>query len=635
MRLSITKLFYFLAVVVMIGCSNDSEYSPLSEDEKLDKAIETVEVFMESVISQCDEIEDYESYLGTINNLEGIEKAWLEENGLCVKVENGGVLVWFFTPEEISIDESTINCFTDGIAKSRNTDSNIKICNNQKVCIINQFSEDPSRKAYIELYDNFRRVLINNYNFEDNDVEIVNADKLTLDFITNDLPQYGIVFFATHGGYINGKHWLLTGHSFRGEVDKNRWIGDYIRMFYLTFEDSKTGRKTMAQYVGFNENFLSENSTDYPDNSIMFCTACESFKGNNNLAKIFQSKNLGCFIGYDETNYQGKKLGLDFLDDLIVTNATVAEEYQRVKLRFDAAEISSTKSAGKNHNPAKLMCYPVECNLAIREDIGEIMECVQTKSPKCAEDSVFFSFKVTANYIDHDTNVKEWGITLYKGEEVNKLYPVSNVAEGKCIDMSFYLFKDQLNLDYNNYIATPKEQWSVGVYEVNDKGVTLYSRNKEKLELIYDQKPSIALFDLEVGEIVDIDAGVRNKERTYNYKIKATGILFMDEWYQYASGAWTKKGKWKIWPLYDANWWWSMEQSIRYNSSDRRSAYLHFEAVVNGEILKSTNYLLFSPDAGVMNISLVDGTVDSKSRSVDDAHDIYGLELGGLPIHFE
>lgn len=635
MRLLRNIFLHVIAVMVMMGCAKDSDISSLTEEEEMDKAIETIESFMESVVDQCNEIEDLDSYLGSINEVEGVEKAWLEENGLCVKVENGGVLVWLFTPEEISIDESTINCFTDGIAKSRNTDPNIKICKNQKVCIINQFSEDPSRKAYIELYDNFRRVLINNYNFEDNDVEIVDADKLTLDFITNDLPQYGIVFFATHGGFINGKHWLLTGHSFKGEVDKNNWIGDYIRMFYLTFEDSKTGRKTMAQYVGFNENFLSENSTDYPDNSIMFCTACESFKGNNNLAKIFQSKNLGCFIGYDETNYLGKRLGLNFLDDLIVTNATVAEEYQRVKLRFDAAEISSTKSAGKNHNPAKLMCYPVECNLAIREDFGEIKECSQIKNPKCVEDSVFFFYNITATYDNLNSNIKEWGIALYKGEKVNKLYPVSNIVEEKSVDISFYLFKEQLDLDYKNYIATPKEQWSVGVYEKNDKGVILYSRQKQELQMIYEQKPSITLFDLVVGETIDINEGRWSKSTSYDYKIKATGILFMTEWYRCYSGNWVETGKKETFPLHDASWWWSMEQKVYYNPGKFRDSYIFFEALVDGKVLKSTNYILFDASSGICKISIVDGTVDSRSRSVSDAHDTYGLELGGLPIRVE
>ena len=632
MRLLKNIFLHVIAVMVMMGCTKDSDISSLTEEEKMDKAIETIESFMESVIAQCNEIENLDSYLESINEVEGVEKAWLEEKGLCVKVENGGVLVWLFTPEEISLDESITSFSTRGIIENRDTDSNVKICKNQKVCIINQFSEDPVRKSYIELYDKFKNTLINNYGFWEKEIEIIDAEKLTLDFIANDLPQYGIVFFATHGGFIDGKHWLLTG---MGEVEKDKWKIDLIRGFYLTFEDVVDGGKKTVKYVGFNEDFLSEYSTSYPDNSIMFCTACQSFKGNNNLAKIFQDKNLGCFIGYDETNYQGKTLGLDFLNDLIVTNATVSEEFQRTKSRFDAVEIFSTKVAKENHNPAKLMCYPAECNIVLREDIGKIKEYVQTKNPKCVEDSVFFSYNITATYTNFNSNMKEWGIVLYKGEKVNKLYPVSNVVEEKSVDISFYLFKEQLDLDYKNYIATPKEQWFVGVYEKNDKGVILYSRHKQELQMIYDQKPSITLFDLVVGETMDIDEGRWSKRTSYDYKIKATGILFIDEWYRCYSGNWVETGKKETFPLHDANWWWSMEKGVYYNPGKFRDSYIFFEALVDGKVLKSTNYISFDASNGICNISLVDGTVSSKSRNVSDSSNIYGLAVDGLLIRFE
>lgn len=617
---------HVLAVMVMTGCAKDSDMSSLNEEEKVDKAIETIESFIESVIVQCNEIDDLDPYLRGINEVEGVEKAWIEENGLCVKVENGGVLVWLFTPEEISIDESIASFSTRGITESRNTDFNVKICKNQSVCIINQFSEDPARKSYIKLYDEFKRTLINNYGFKEKDVEIIDAEKLTLDFIANDLPQYGIVFFATHGGFIDGKHWLLTG---MGEVEKDKWKKDLIRGFYLTFED------VVVKYVGFNEDFLSKYSTSYPDNSIMFCTACQSFKGNNNLAKEFQSKNLGCFIGYDETNYHGKTLGLDFLNDLIVTNATVAKEFQRTKSRFDAAETFATKTVKKDHNPAKLMCYPTECNIVLREDIGKIKECVQTKNPICAEDSVFFSYNITATYDNHNSNIKEWGIALYKGEKVNRLYPVSNIVEEKSVDISFYLLKEQLDLDYKNYIATPKEQWSVGIYEKNNQGVTLYGRNRKPLELVYNQKPSITIKDLEVGETVDINEGNRDRQTFYKYKWVTTGTLFMEEYREYWKGNWTNSGKGGPIALYDGTWWYS-ERWVKFPSKRKAETdYMYYVGKVDGKEIRSTNYLKYDFEGRNCTISLVDGTVDSRSRSVNEVQNINGLAVNGLPVRLE
>jgi hypothetical protein len=232
---------------------------------------------------------------------------------------------------------------------------------------------------------------------------------------------------------------------------------------------------------------------------------------------------------------------------------------------------------------------------------------------------VFFSYNVTASYFNANANVKEWGIALYKGEEVNRLYPVSNVAEiTQNVDLSFYLLKEQLNLDYNNYVATPKEEWSVGVYEVNDKGVTLYSRNKAELKLIYDQKPSITILDLEVGETIDIKEGQRDRQIFYKFKWKSAGTLFMEEYYEYLDGNWTNKGKGESWALYDGTWYLG-KHWVKFPSKRKPgSAYFYYEGIVDGKTIKSTNYLQFDFNGKNCSISLVNGTVDSRSRSISN-----------------
>ena len=132
------------------------------------------------------------------------------------------------------------------------------------------------------------------------------------------------------------------------------------------------------------------------------------------------------------------------------------------------------------------------------------------------------------------TDVKEWGVALFKGNELVEKYPVSKVSEKtQLIDFSFDITKEQFNLDYDDYIAIPKDEWYLKAYEINNQNpnIPIFGRSKTVLDLVYNQKPSITMYDLTIGKTVDINEGYWTKHTYYSYKWVLTGSLFMDDAY--------------------------------------------------------------------------------------------------------
>lgn len=218
------------------------------------------------------------------------------------------------------------------------------------------------------------------------------------------------------------------------------------------------------------------------------------------------------------------------------------------------------------------------------------------------------------------TDVKEWGVALFKGNELVEKYPVSKVSEKtQLIDFSFDITKEQFNLDYDDYIAIPKDEWYLKAYEINNQNpnIPIFGRSKTVLDLVYNQKPSITMYDLTIGKTVDINEGYWTKLTYYSYKWVLTGSLFMDDAYIYYAGKWTDSGKGKSITLWDGKYQSGENTGVKYapNSND---AYIYYLSVVDGEQIKSSNYLHFYMNQNVMNISLVEGNVKSKSKSFND-----------------
>lgn len=236
------------------------------------------------------------------------------------------------------------------------------------------------------------------------------------------------------------------------------------------------------------------------------------------------------------------------------------------------------------------------------------------------EGKVTFTLNTNVTYTQMGADVKEWGVALFKGNELIGKYPVANISEKtQFIDFSFDIAKKQFNLDYDDYIATPKDEWYLKAYEINNQNpdVPIFGRNKMVLDLLYNQKPSITMYDLKVGETVSINEGYWTKLTYYTYKWVLTGSLFMNDSYLYYAGNWVNTGKGDSITLWDGKYQSNENTRVLY-APTTQDMYIYFVSTVNGKLIKSLNHLYFYVNQDIINISLVEGEAESRTRSFND-----------------
>ena len=298
---------------------------------------------------QCETIEELEEYLEDIKKIRGVEDAYTTSNSLFVEIKGGFPIAWIYTPEEV--DEESNETYSSAPVENRQIqtrssyDEHNYLTNAKKVCIINQQANDESRNDRKVKYNK----LANDFENAGFSVEKVDGENANGNFFYNSLTSYDVIFLITHGSYDDKKdlHWICTGEECNeAKRDKilnliNQWIGftvdsdDVEKHFGFGFGivDEKRGEESESIiYLMFNEVFLQEIKGTF-NNSIIFNVSCQSLTGGYSLANVFINNGASVYLGYDETNWEGNKVGSDFYSKML-TGMTVGEAYNSID-RYD------------------------------------------------------------------------------------------------------------------------------------------------------------------------------------------------------------------------------------------------------------------------------------------------------------
>lgn len=316
---------------------------------KYDEAIvkENVQKAMTSImpsLNNCESIADAEKIMDQLKESEKITDVRSDGEQLYVDIEKYGTISFDFGDHHHS--NNTRTAYED-IEKQISQLSQAKKLlkpddNPLKIVIANQAQYDLDKDYVDDNIDKLRGLFY--------DCNIVIDKKLpSIDFYKSDMFDYDVVFLITHGGYDpeTGKHNLRTSDEW-AMIEKNsnsdeqpdysasmkKGLDDIIEKYHSSnqqiYANFRTEQRNGDYYWILNavisESFFDRNGVAdkaFPnDRSMLFNAACHSLQGNDNLAMYLRQRNLGTYIGYDESNSIGDLGGYYYLLHLLYGQST-------------------------------------------------------------------------------------------------------------------------------------------------------------------------------------------------------------------------------------------------------------------------------------------------------------------------
>lgn len=332
-----------------------TDFNNINEDNFME-VIESINLRLQSFVDkhQIINISDFEPYLSELLSEEWLEDVDLNDNALFMKVKNGGYIIWGDsglgngTGSEkgrsssdllLSDIENVSNHVNSNLAKISNMQhvdrllnlsSNIRItnaeaptiehssatigttkqprsvkeadlmygCNNKRVLIANVTDGEVRVKDTandLEQIDAFFKSYYNLYN-----VDYKKGSEVTVDFLKNNLTDYGLIFLVAHG-ILSKKFcatYVKTGSKALRFLDENKcyykdWKEDKLALVGHLMDLDRG-----EAYWAVSPFFFNYIEGDFEDNSIMVTGICDALTLDINMGNILLSKGLGAFIGF-------------------------------------------------------------------------------------------------------------------------------------------------------------------------------------------------------------------------------------------------------------------------------------------------------------------------------------------------
>ncbi len=358
------------------SCEKDDD---LSFSEETDSVLNILSERVERVMAVAGEVfinsnspDEIDKYLNEIKNIEGVEDVYRDNHAFFVNVKGWGVIPYIYS----DIDMNNDNASGQNLTKSNKSTRGVidKIENShffseaKSVCIINQ--QQGTDIVDIPLEDQFLGfvgsnvleskgtsidAMIVNFNYFDYHIRTFYGSEVTRDVYSDELFKYDLVFILTHGCYDwkgEKKHWLLTGEKY--DVLKHGWLKTFIRSIWYNederkeineeeLEEALNLTKTQIRIAGVKEyhngvesvGYFSIISEDYINNTqsqfsnsnaIVYNCACQSLKGNEELAKAFFNRGAACYLGWRDTDFRGSHGGKLFYANML-NGKSVSDAY--------------------------------------------------------------------------------------------------------------------------------------------------------------------------------------------------------------------------------------------------------------------------------------------------------------------
>ena len=338
--------------LVAVSCHKEEEIT----EEQARIVMANAEVVMDNVsqIYEASEtVEEMAQHLDEIKAMANVEDAYRDGIAICVKIKDGGIVMWCYYPEEeedekgVDVDELFKN-----INNNKASGKGGSVCEKKSICLLNAINR-PWENGYEEVVTKCKKML--NW-----DTCIRKSEQVTPDTILKYLPDNGVTILVTHGCYCDDQHWLTTGQLYndvRVHLPKlvELWRKDLNRLVAYSGNVKVEDAKIMIS-----ETFLDLLITKkFPQNSIVYSAACQTFKGNNSLWLKLKSKGLGCMLGFDNTVAGSSAMNccVAFMEEMI-DGKTASEACETARRNV---------SISGPDGPVDLLCYPENSDITLVE----------------------------------------------------------------------------------------------------------------------------------------------------------------------------------------------------------------------------------------------------------------------------
>ena len=352
------KSIFYLLLLLLVACSKEDATSPdtntvpegpTPSEEPVnpdrEKAAENLVASVKNInplFGACESIEQLAGHIEEIQQMEGVEDAWTDNQTLFVKIKDAGTIFYLFpadeTLPEVEQGESKGELSaTRMLQTTRAGETAVHLHDRARAetaVIINQQSKDEKRsekqKRIVDpLAKDFERCCIT--------TTVIPSQDATVDFFRTAIFDYDFVFLITHGGYNakDGSHWLVTGEQIGNVWDVSKEIDDHnvaiLHDLWLKGEDwtqisvaclkeKRDGQTRSIYYKMISEQFFQKQGKGFAADkkSVVYTSACQSQMGaNTSLATAFINKGAYCFGGWTDTDYVGDETGFLFFRNLL------------------------------------------------------------------------------------------------------------------------------------------------------------------------------------------------------------------------------------------------------------------------------------------------------------------------------
>jgi len=322
---------------------------------KIDTAL-SVDSAMKQIRHQCD-------------TMKTIDSMWYSGSFVCAQIKYGGICTWDLTKD--STEAFGISPLQKVPLNHSNPALNKTSTMGQSACILVGGGADVYNAAWpLDLvYDD----LIKFYSV----VDTVYKGKFTVDFISDELYKYDLVFLLTHGMSKNNCTYFLTGQKAGIQEMYNRWFGDWKNGIVAINRPYGTGDFANADWILMVTNKFITGRCDNQFKAVLwYAAACNQLQHPEEMGKALVNRGVKEVIGWNcEVNSLAAiRAGEYLIDSMLSRCSSLSESYgflginpQNIMYPWDhqACNLTTCYQTPALQETGKLMSYPDMINNSV------------------------------------------------------------------------------------------------------------------------------------------------------------------------------------------------------------------------------------------------------------------------------